>query len=701
VVCQLQALEKCYYPHQLRKALNSLPDTLNDTYEQMLCRISNEHSGFALRLFQWLLFSYRPLRIEELAELIVVDCEEDPSVDIERRFWDPQDIMRICSGLVTTMKEAVEGDAGESRTIVRLAHISVREYLLSDAIRRGRAARYYIETVSAHTLIAETSLAYMQLFDRPIADLVEEYPLASYVATYWLYHYEKVPEHASRAHALAFDFFVRHKTAYTHWLQFSCSSHFSNSIKPQFLDAVSNSPLNVVATFDLAWVLKLMLESDEIDTRNESVLKEALRFAHSGHSPPRISIETTKLLLENGATFSGDERFSHTLHATSFFGLDEFVKKQLDEGVDINVRGGTFDTALQAAVAGRQQRFFEEITYTTWTDSSPSVKELLEKRDPITVRLLLERGADPNLFGGRYGCALSAACLYGDLPCVQLLLGYGAVPNSHGGEKGSVLAAACSSEDIRIVKLVLERGADVNTPGVLQSACSSGDINIVRLLLERGADPNISGDHDSRSPLQIAAERQDTQLVKLLIDGGADPNLLQGSQGTALQSAALIYGSVDVIRLLIDRGADVNLIAGNFGTALQAAANIGDVEAVKLLIDKGADVRLRGGFFGCALRAAVNNAHTDVAAVLLKHGADLETPGGRYGQTLQETLASVPETREEVIIALGRRSGPSTFCVLKRNGATFLDFDNISLEEREAQDTEADLDYDCRLPFLQ
>lgn len=663
----------------------------------MLCRIEDEDAGVALRIFQWLLFSSRPMLIEELAELAIVDLEEDPPVDIERRFLEPQDIMRICSGLVTTMRETIDNDTNEPRTLVRLAHISIREYFLSDAIRKGnaKAARYYIETVSAHTFIVESSLAYMQLFHMPIPDLVQEYPLASYVARYWLQHYEKVPEHASRTHELVLDFFVREKISYRHWLQFFCTSVAPKSIHPDLVEFISDSPLNIAATFNLVWLVKLMLESDEVDTSGP-ILRQALRFAYFGHSPPRFNVETASFLLEHGADCEGDERFSHTLHAASFFGLDEFVEKQLDAGVDVNTRAGTYDTALQAAVIGRHLRiYFGDIGHKEWSNGRPVINDVVEGRDPTTVRLLLKRKANPNLFGGTYGCALQAACSNGDIRCVQLLLRNGANPNLHGGRVHSALSAACSAKDIRIVRLLLEHGVDVNSPEALATACRVGSVDIVRLLLEKGADANSPG-KESGGPLQYASYNGNAELVKLLLDNGADPNSDDGSFGTALQANTLCAGSEEIIKLLLDRGADLNLVSGNFGTPLQAAANIGDFEIVKFLISNGADFNVEGGFFGTALRAALNNEHSEIVAFLLQQGADLKSPGGRYGGTLRETLASVPEDKAEVLIELRyilKSTGKvqSLFRLLKRNGASFSDFHNISVEELEPKENDPEL----------
>jgi hypothetical protein len=107
-VCQLDALQSCLNLPALRKALSTLPKSLDETYARILCNIPEDQSDHALRILQWLTHSLRPLTLKELAETIVINVTGDPSFDEEARYPIPRDILTLCPGLIT-MDEAVHG----------------------------------------------------------------------------------------------------------------------------------------------------------------------------------------------------------------------------------------------------------------------------------------------------------------------------------------------------------------------------------------------------------------------------------------------------------------------------------------------------------------------------------------------------------------------------------------------------------------
>ena len=145
-----------------------------------------------MKILQWLTYSARPLRLEEVAEVITIDVEESPRFDPTKRYPEPRDIWTICSSLISLQEEALEDTyAGNAKVIVRLAHFSVKEYLISPSIRNGRVKDYSIQEVHTNALIAENSLAYLLQFDEPgslTTQSVLEFPQAGYAAEYWTKH---------------------------------------------------------------------------------------------------------------------------------------------------------------------------------------------------------------------------------------------------------------------------------------------------------------------------------------------------------------------------------------------------------------------------------------------------------------------------------------------------------------------------------
>lgn len=90
--------------------LAELPETLDATYERTLLAINKQTREYARRLFQCLVISIRPLRVEELAELVAILPTRDttPGFNMGWRPDDPEEfILSVCSTLVTL--STVEG----------------------------------------------------------------------------------------------------------------------------------------------------------------------------------------------------------------------------------------------------------------------------------------------------------------------------------------------------------------------------------------------------------------------------------------------------------------------------------------------------------------------------------------------------------------------------------------------------------------
>jgi|SRR5450432_2549305 len=129
-VCQLDALGTCLNVTMLRAALASLPPTLDGTYARILQNINPIYQSYALKILQWLVYSARPLRIEEVVEVLATEPNLEPRFDADRRFPEPHDILSICSGLTTTEVAAhnVIGIGKMEVEELKLAHFSVKEY---------------------------------------------------------------------------------------------------------------------------------------------------------------------------------------------------------------------------------------------------------------------------------------------------------------------------------------------------------------------------------------------------------------------------------------------------------------------------------------------------------------------------------------------------------------------------------------------
>ncbi|KAI1428724.1 ankyrin repeat-containing domain protein [Xylaria sp. FL1777] len=107
----------------------------------------------------------------------------------------------------------------------------------------------------------------------------------------------------------------------------------------------------------------------------------------------------------------------------------------INRGTDINIRAGTYSFPLQSACAikgGTRLAIFLLKNYRNLGINAvggilgSALQAAAYSGQKHTVKLLLEKGADPNLNGGKYRSALNAAVLRGFRYIVEILLDHGA-----------------------------------------------------------------------------------------------------------------------------------------------------------------------------------------------------------------------------------------------------------------------------------
>jgi hypothetical protein len=174
-------------PASIWKVLNDLPKTLDETYSRTLQGIDEEKREYAQRLFRCLMVSNRPLRVEELAEVLAIQFDEaaTPTFNADWRPENPGEmVISVCSTLITTV------DRG-GHQVAQFSHFSVKEYLTSErlAMAEERLSYYHILPEPAHTVLAHAALSVLLQFDdKTDRDTIGNFPLASYAARHWVDH---------------------------------------------------------------------------------------------------------------------------------------------------------------------------------------------------------------------------------------------------------------------------------------------------------------------------------------------------------------------------------------------------------------------------------------------------------------------------------------------------------------------------------
>jgi ankyrin repeat protein len=540
-VCQVDRLRRAL-PPSIRKVLNDLPKTLDETYSRTLLGIDEEKREYAQRLFRCLMVSIRPLRVEELAEILAIQFDEEalPTFNTDwRPAYAEETIISVCPSLIAIV------DRGSHR-VVQFSHFSVKEYLTSErlAAAEERLSYYHILPEPAHTILAHAGLSVLlQLDDKIDRNTISHFPLVPYAAQYWVDHakFRNVSSQIQEVMERLFNPAMPHFAAWV-WL---------HDVDHPWIQSTSTIHPTQPEAMPLYYASLCGFRA----------LTEHLIAAHSPDINSRGGSHTT------------------ALHAASVNGHLQVASLLLRNGADPDSRDHVGRVPLHRVSQGGQL--------------------VIAKSSLEIARLLVNSGADVNVTDDEGRAPLHAAAArsgYRDI--AELLLGSGASLDARSKNQQTPLFVSCYRGRSEMAQFLIDRGSDINARDEigafpLHAASLRGHVDVARLLIDRGADVDAQKE-DRWTALHLASHKGQLDIAKLLIDRGANVDSRIDKQQTPLVLASM-FGYLDVARFLIEKGAAVSALDKEGNTPFHCAASQGHLHVTKFLLECGIDVDIRNG----------------------------------------------------------------------------------------------------------
>ncbi|KAF9231120.1 hypothetical protein BU15DRAFT_82805 [Melanogaster broomeanus] len=676
VQLQLDRLNECLSLRDLREALETIPATLYETYDRMLCAIDKKEFGgrVARRALMWLVTALDSLTLSQLAEALVINVDK-PALDSTFAPMHDTRILEICGSLVTYHEET---------GIITLSHYSVKEYLTSNGIADKT---YFVDHPRASFELASVSIHSIMLFidqhgdkGRDSEDLLSEdhlskRPLFHYATISGFRHLENcIPEyndpllgnlvtlqdHVSN-HRRSYAILLCDRI-YTHWWMTKISQlalyiiiRFGHaSMLQHYLDhcsvqvAKGANPLVYAALYTDVPRFQILLDSG-LDVDVEAIVTPTYGWCHNSLNVlPLIAAtfnqdqELLKLLVRR--TMTPPDAIHSVLQVPTLDDVPRTRDIPQPSAIDFLLQHGA-DAMLSVA----EGNTCLHLLLIRWSGDEHT--NLLE-----IARLLVEAGGDPVVLNDEGLSPFHLALRKGALQFVQWLIAKGFQPPPDA----IVHAAHSSHKDLpTLLHVLFECGitADIedddgnNALHIL--ARSYGDsVNTCQLLLDKGCGVDHQN-HQGETPLHLAAKWHNLPLTEFLLDQGAQ---LPDDIINHVCWVDWIGGPSTLMALLI-------CLVKNHGASCQAWTACGDnalhillqgqgplatqgsepIQEFLFLMENGCDFLATGSLGITVLGIAIENGHTSIAGSLISpvarpHAHRESDPGDAEGNTILHRL---------------------------------------------------------------
>jgi len=349
VHCQLEYLAGCL-PGRIRRALDELPSTLDATYERTLQEIKDTNWEFARRLLLCVAVVSRPLRVEELAELLAFDFEEGdiPRFHEDWRLEDPVEaVLSTCSTLLSLVN-------AENSQVIQFSHFSVKEFLTSARFAEKHdtiSNRYHVSLTPAHILVAQACLGILLHLDEGVTrSTLSEFPLAEYAAEHWFEHarFEGVSQHSFGGMKQLFDQRKPHMAIWI-WICDPTVPSWQRDEQEESPLAPYGTPLHYASFCGLQDIVKVLAIEHPQDVNSRSFTGDSEEtplhlMSRGGH------VDVARLLIKYGADATAQSSDGTTpLHRASEWGHVDLARLLIEHGADVAAQSNDGTTPLHRA----------------------------------------------------------------------------------------------------------------------------------------------------------------------------------------------------------------------------------------------------------------------------------------------------------------------------------------------------------------
>ena len=628
--------------------LKELPKSLDETYQRILKEINNANHKQAHQLLQCLAVAKRPLRVEELAEVLALDVEAGGIATFNENWrWEDHEaaVLSACSSLVSVNRYTLAPSNGWPRRIrcVQFSHFSVKEFLTSDRLASmGDVSRFHIAHEPSHLFLAQACIGViLSIGNRTSEDDVEDIALLSYADQYGGTHAQAGKEGICIKDGLdcLFDVAKPHFEALLR--RIGLGSAYQCYRVPS--DEDPRSVLTPAAPFYLASVNGLSGLAERLIITNRTQL---IRFRSEGWSMLHRMvdleyIEFARLLLAYGADINSRIGYATPPHIPS---LQSHVKRPADQSLDVT---DEVENGLQNSGADMSSKeLANEGIRGHLKDSGFTPLHLAVSKGYLDMcQMLLEHKADVCAHEDNGDTPLHFAASRGHLEVARMLLEHKADVNALNEEGSTPLQDAFEGRKGDIVRLLLNHGADAkvldksgNT--LLHLAAMEGDLELTRILLEHVAEVTVvnSQNNDGSTAFLLALEKKNFGVALLLLDHKLNVHI-PNKHGNSPIHAAALNGQLDICRVLLKRNVEVNS-QNNYGSTPLLLALMSEApDLVQLLLEHNADVHVRNVAGDTLLHCAAIAGRLEVVRLVLKLDVDVNSRNERGFTPLH--LASV------------------------------------------------------------